>query len=60
MENVKELAPMQTAVEEFDQHYQNQSDRQASEDRNEKKQSKLSKLFHFLTNLDSGFPLSGA
>jgi len=60
MENVANFASNQTMVEEFDRHYLQQSNQEAVAERTEKKQSKLSKLFAYLTNLDSGFPLSGA
>jgi hypothetical protein len=60
MENVQVVLETPTASEQFNQGEAPQMQVNQDGRLTEKKQSRLSKLFQFLTNLDSGFPLSGA
>jgi hypothetical protein len=60
MKNVKNLTAKQHLVEEFNLHYYQLNMQKRNAERPEKRQSKLSKLFSYLANLDAGFPLSGA
>jgi len=60
MKNAKNFSPKRNLVEEFNLHYYQLNMQKEHGGRTEKKQSKLSKLFSFLANLDAGFPLSGA